>query len=121
MVLEYLHGGCEFARGLGVKLASNQIPTKTDVLSNVERWRDPATDATVADLSAATDEATIKADVGKLVDTMMTQFPVTSLIYAPSRIIYRTDKATGWPSEADPFAQPADDRLLILTHLKPPS
>ncbi|MDQ6883339.1 MAG: ABC transporter substrate-binding protein [Candidatus Dormibacteraeota bacterium] len=119
MLLEYLHGGCEFAKGIGSKLASNQIPTKTDVLPNVERWSDPATDATIADLAAATDEATVKADVGKLVDTMMTQFPVTSLIYAPARIIYRTDKATGWPSQEDPYAQPADDRLLILTHLKP--
>ena len=42
---------------------------------------------------------------------------MTSLIYAPARIIYRTDKAVGWPSEQDPYANPPDDRLLILTHL----
>jgi peptide/nickel transport system substrate-binding protein len=50
---------------------------------------------------------------------MMTKYPVTPLIYAPARILYRTDKAVGWPSEEDPYAQPADDRLLILTHLRP--
>lgn len=121
MMLEYLHGGCEFARGIGSKLGSNTIPTKTSVLPNVERWNDPATDAIIAELAGTTDPAKVKEDVGKLVDIMMTQFPVTPLIYAPARIIYRTDKAVGWPSEEDPYAQPADDRLLILTHLKPAS
>jgi peptide/nickel transport system substrate-binding protein len=51
---------------------------------------------------------------------MMTEYPVTSLIYAPARIIYNSDKAVGWPSEADPYAQPSDDRLLILTRLRAP-
>jgi peptide/nickel transport system substrate-binding protein len=46
---------------------------------------------------------------------------VTPLIYAPSRIIYRTDKAVGWPSEQDPYGNPSDDRLLIITHLTPAS
>lgn len=50
---------------------------------------------------------------------MMTKLPVTSLLYAPTRILYRTDKAVGWPSEQDPYAHPTDNRLLILTHLRP--
>ena len=66
------------------------------------------------------DPAEQKRLVGDLVNTMMTEYPVTSLIYAPSRIIYNSDKAVGWPSEADPYAQPADDRLLILTRLRAP-
>ena len=52
---------------------------------------------------------------------MMTQYPVTPLIYAPARIIYRTDKAVGWPSEQDPYANPLDDRLLVLTRLTAPN
>ena len=47
---------------------------------------------------------------------MMTGYPVTALIYAPARILYRTDKAVGWPSEEDPYANPSDDRLLWMTH-----
>lgn len=117
MVLEYLHGGCEVARNIGSKLASDQIPTKTKVQSNVERWNDPATDATIAQLSGSTDPAEQKKLVGSLVDTMMTQYPVTSLIYAPARMIYRTDKAVGWPSADDPYATNSD-MLLIMTHLK---
>jgi peptide/nickel transport system substrate-binding protein len=119
LILEYLHGGCENAKNIGGKLSSDQIPTKTEILPNIQRFKDPATDATVKELSGTVDEAKQKELVGKLVDTMMTQYPVTSLIYAPARILYRTDKAVGWPSEEDPYAQPADDRLLILTRLKP--
>jgi peptide/nickel transport system substrate-binding protein len=119
LLLEYLHGGCENAKNIGGKLASNQIPTKTEILPNVERFSDPATDATVKELSATVDEAKQKELVGKLVETMMTQYPVIPLIYAPARILYRTDKAVGWPTEQDPYAHPSDDRLLILTHLKP--
>lgn len=120
LVLEYLHGGCDFARGLGAKLATDQIPTKTTILPNVERFSDKATDADVAALGAAIDDAARKPLVGKLVDTMMTQFPVTSLIYAPARILYRTDHAVGWPTEQDPYAHPVDDKLIILTHLTAP-
>jgi len=117
MVLEYLHGGCEVARNIGSKLASDQIPTKTTVKSNVQRWNDPATDATVAALSGSVDEAEQKKLVGDLINTMMTQYPVTSLVYAPARMIYRTDKAVGWPSEEDPYATNSD-MLVIMTHLK---
>ncbi|MCW3158699.1 ABC transporter substrate-binding protein [Micropruina sonneratiae] len=117
MVLEYLHGGCEVARNIGSKLASDQIPTKTKVQSNVQRWNDPATDATVAALSGSTDPGEQKKLVGELVNTMITQFPVTSLIYAPARMIYRTDKAVGWPSEEDPYATNSD-MLVIMTHLR---
>jgi peptide/nickel transport system substrate-binding protein len=51
----------------------------------------------------------------------MTEYPVTALIYAPSRTIYRTEHAEGWPSEDDAYASGADDRLLVMTHLTPPS
>src|SRR6476661_8204061 len=117
LMLEYLHGGCELAKNLGTKLSSTQIPTKTEVLPNVQRFKDPAVDAAVTKLAGDTDKESQKRDLEPLIDTMMTQYPVTSLIYAPARVIYRTDKAVGWPSEKDPYANPQDDKLLMLTHL----
>jgi peptide/nickel transport system substrate-binding protein len=72
----------------------------------------------VDDLSGSVDEPSQKANVGELVTTMLTQYPVTALIYAPSRLIYRSDEAVGWPSDEDPYAHP-DDKLVILTHLTP--
>ena len=117
LMLEYLHGGCELSKNIGAKLSSTQIPTKTDILPNVERFKDPAVDAAVTKLASDTDKESQKADLAPLVDTMMTKYPVTALIYAPARVIYRTDKAVGWPSEQDPYANPQDDKLLVLTHL----
>lgn len=120
-VLEYLHGGCELARNLGSKLNSKQFPTEQDIFPNVGRYSDPATDDTIAQLSGATSREEQKPYLGDLVDVMMTEFPVTSLIYAPSRTIYRTDNAEGWPTEDNPYASGADDRLLVMTRLTPPS
>ena len=44
-----------------------------------------------------------------LVNTMMTQYPVLPILYAPARSIYRTDKAVGWPSAEDPYCNPQDN------------
>ncbi|GAA2740441.1 ABC transporter substrate-binding protein [Terrabacter aerolatus] len=120
LMLEYLHGGCELAKNIGAKLSSTQIPTKTDIFPNVQRFSDPAVDAAVTKLASDTDKESQKADLAPLVDTMMTKFPVTALIYAPARILYRTDKAVGWPSEDNAYANPQDDKLLVLTHLTAP-
>ena len=120
LVLEYLHGGCELAKNIGAKLSSKQFPTAKDVLPNVGRFSDPAIDAAVSKLAGSTSKEEQKANLEPLVDAMMTQYPVTPLIYAPARILYRTDKAVGWPSEQDPYANPSDDRLLVLTHLTAP-
>ena len=120
LMLEYLHGGCELAKNIGAKLSSKQFPKPAEVLPNVGRFSDPAVDESVKNLSESTDEANQKKYLGELVDTMMTQYPVTPLIYAPARIIYRTDKAVGWPSEQDPYANPSDDRLLVMTRLSAP-
>jgi peptide/nickel transport system substrate-binding protein len=118
MMFEYIDGGCELAKNLGAKLASNQIPTKTAILPNVERWNDKESDKQVAGLIGSIDEAEQLKYAGQLVTTMMTQYPITALIYAPTRLLYRTDKAVGWPSDQNPYAHP-DNKLLILTHLTP--
>ena len=120
LMFEYLHGGCELAKNIGAKLSSKSMPTATDIFPNVERYSDPATDEAVKNLSESTDKADQKKYVGELVDTMMTKYPVTSLIYAPVRIIYRTDHAVGWPSEQNPYANPVDDALLVMTRLTAP-
>ncbi|MGP9612672.1 ABC transporter substrate-binding protein [Brachybacterium sp. AOP42-B2-9] len=120
LLLEYLHGGCEVARNLGSKLSSDQVPTADTVFANVGRWIDPETDEIVAELSGETDPEAQKELTGKLVEVMMTQFPVTTLFYAPARMIYRTDKAEGWPSEEDPYGTNSE-MLMIMTRLVPPS
>ena len=120
MLLEYLHGGCEVARNLGSKLVSDQVPTEDTVYSNVGRWIDADTDETVAELSGETDPEKQKELTADLVDTMMTQYPVTCLFYAPARMIYRVDKAEGWPTEENPYGA-SSEMLMIMTRLVPPS
>lgn len=120
LLLEYLHGGCEVARNLGSKLASDQVPTEDTVKANVGRWEDPATDEIIAQLSGETDPEAQKELTGQLVEIMMTKYPVTPLFYAPARMIYRTDKAEGWPSEEDPYGTNSE-MLMIITRLVPPS
>lgn len=120
LMLEYLGGGCELAKNIGAKLATNQIPTEKEILPNVGRYSDPATDEAVAGLAGSTDPEEQKQYLGDLIDVMMEQFPVTPLIYAPSRTIYRTQFAEGWPNEENPYASGSDDRLLVMTRLTPP-
>ena len=55
-----------------------------------------------------------------LVKAMMTDYPVLPILYAPARGIYRTDKAVGWPTEEDPYANPQDSMRVIMTHLTAP-
>jgi len=116
-LLEYLNGGCDVARNLGAKLSKDEFPTKSEVKTNVGRYDDPATNDIIAKLSGSTDPAEQKALVGQLVDIMVTQAPVTPLFYAPARMIYRTDKAVGWPTEDDPYATNSE-MLLIMTKLR---
>ena len=120
LLLEYLHGGCEVARNLGSKLSSDQVPTADTVFANVGRWIDPKTDEIVAELSGETDPDAQKELTGKLDEVMMTQFPVTTLFYAPARMISRTDKAEGWSSEEDPYGTNSE-MVMIMTRLVPPS
>lgn len=120
MLFEYLAGGCDFVRGLGSKMDTTQIPKPDTVLSNVERFSDPAVDKTLADLGVITNDGQRTALVGKLVDVMMTQYPVTPLIYAPARIVYSTRNAVGWPDAENPYAFADSDRAIVLTHLSGP-
>ncbi len=121
LMLNYMAAGCDYANGMGATLSSTTFPTKTEIKGNIGRFSDPATDQAVKQLASATDETQMKPLVGTMVDTMMTQYPVVPLFYAPARAIYRTDKAVGWPSKDDPYANPQDNARLWMTHLTAPT
>ena len=120
IMINYMPAGCDYANGMGSTLSSSSFPTKTTVFNNVGRFSDPAVDAAINTLYGTTDEAVIKEQVGVMVNTMMTQFPVLSILYAPARSIYRTDKAVGWPSAEDPYCNPQDNQRLWMTRLTAP-
>lgn len=115
-LLEYIHGGCQRNRDLGSRIASSQIADGKEVKPNNARYRNPEIDQLLKDLDQTTDPAVLKAGVEKLIDVYMTEFPYIALNYAPGRLDYRLDKATGWPSEENPYPT---DLILVIPKLRP--
>lgn len=118
LVIDYVNGGCVRAKDFGGKLATNQISTEKDLLLNVARYSDPATDALIARYDATVDPAEQNAYDDQLIDIFMTKMPYIALQYAPQRFIYRNGAASGWPSPENPY--PTDSLLYVITHLSPP-
>jgi len=117
MMINFVGSGCDYANGLGATLDSSQFPTTTSVKGNVERFSDPKVGAAVKALTGTTDKAAIKQQVGVLADTMMTQFPVMPILYAPARGIYRTDQRRRLADRAGSVRQPAGQ---LHCHHDPP-
>ncbi len=115
-VLEYIGGGCIRSREWGTRLVSNQISDGKTVKNNVSRYRSKDVDGIVAAMEATTDPVEIKKGSDGLVDIFMTEFPVIAINYAPSRLVFRNQAITGWPTEAAPY--PVDYPLVVLTHLR---
>lgn len=117
MVLDFVGGGCQRARDLGSRLVSSQISHDKELLLNRARFDDPEVDALVAKWSNTTDDAEARKLQDEVIDVFMTEFPYIALQYAPSRLIYRTENAVGWPSEDNPY--PVDQPLRLATKLRP--
>lgn len=117
MVLDFVGGGCQRARDLGSRLVSSQISHDKELLLNRARFDDPEVDALVAKWSNTTDDAEARKLQDEVIDVFMTEFPYIALQYAPSRLIYRTENAVGWPSGDNPY--PVDQPLRLATKLRP--
>lgn len=118
MVVDFVGGGCQRARDLGSRLITSQISSGDELLLNRARYADPAVDELVAEWGTEVDEARAKEMEGEVIDVFMTEFPYIALMYAPSRLIYRTENAVGWPSEENPY--PIDQLIRIAPELRPP-
>ena len=119
LALDYVGGTCARAKDLGGHLATENIPKAKDaaVNLNTERFSDKATDAVVDQYLGTTDPKLQQQYLDKIIGVYTTQFPVIALQYAPQRLIYNTQVASGWPSASD--AYPTDQLLLVMTHLRP--
>lgn len=117
MVVDFVGGGCQRARDLGGRLQSSQISKDKDLLLNRARYSSPEVDALVDEWANVTDEGRAQEIEEEIIDVFMTDFPYIALQYAPSRLIYRTENAVGWPSEEDPY--PIDQVIRLATELRP--
>lgn len=99
-------------------LASTQVPA-----TNVERWKDPATDKLLAQYTTSTDSATQTAAIQGLEKIMVEQVPTISLTYNPFWDEYSTSRFTGWPDKDNPYVNPSPytypDIEQVVLHLTP--
>lgn len=111
-------GNCNIYDGFYYAFANADAPAPIDepTENNWIRWQDPETHDLVNQLRGATTlEAQIPIVHG-LQQIMVNELPFITLWYAPQWLEYQTDKATGFPSEENPYAGPGD-YLLIMTNL----
>lgn len=118
MVVDFVGGGCQRARDLGARLQTSQISHDDELLLNRARYSNPEIDAIVAEWTNETDAVEAKRMEEQIIDVFMTEFPYIALQYAPSRLIYRTENAVGWPSEENPY--PIDQLIRLAPELRPP-
>jgi len=118
MTVDFVSGGCQRARDLGAKLQSSQISSEQELLLNRARYVNPEIDALIDEWTNTTDESRTAEIEGRIMDVFMTEFPYIALQYAPSRLIYRTNNAVGWPSDDNPY--PVDQLIRLSHELRPP-
>jgi len=91
--------------------------------SNFERWLDPATDKLLNQYSTSSDPAVQKQAIYGLEGIMVNQLPSIPLVNEPYWYEYNTEYWTGWPSQANPYAEPSPyvypDNEVVLLHLQP--
>ena len=91
--------------------------------SNYERYKNPATDALLAQYEQTTSTTTQQSILNQIQQTMITQVPVIPVVEAVDWFQYDTGSFSGWPTPGNPYAQPAaynyPDNEQLLLHLTP--
>lgn len=118
MVVDFVGGGCQRSRDLGGRLQTSQISHDKELLLNRARYSNPEVDALIDEWANVTDEGRAQEIEEEIIDVFMTEFPYIALQYAPTRLIYRTNNAVGWPSDENPY--PVDQLLRLAPELRPP-
>lgn len=89
--------------------------------SNFERYRNPDTDALLAEYKKTVDPARQVEISRELQKVVYQQLPVIGLYYGGLWGLYNTSKFTGWPTAENPYAPPQtydSSPLLVFTKLK---
>jgi peptide/nickel transport system substrate-binding protein len=91
--------------------------------SNYERYKNPATDALLAQYEQTTSSATQQSILGQVQQVMVTDVPVIPVVEAVDWFQYDTAAFSGWPTPGNPYAQPAaynyPDNEQVLLKLTP--
>jgi peptide/nickel transport system substrate-binding protein len=101
----------------------NSAPIGQAAASNFERYESASTDALINQYAATTSTSEQHSIIDQLATVMLTQVPVIPVTEAALWYQYNTSHLTGWPTQANPYAQPAafqyPDIGQVLLHLQP--
>jgi peptide/nickel transport system substrate-binding protein len=97
-------------------------PIGTDTETNFERWQDDKTDELIREYDTTLDKAKQKEIVNGLQQIMLEEVPFIPVTQNVSWSQTDTSRFTGWPTEDDPYANPAPYAVnweVVLLRLKP--
>lgn len=97
------------------------LPVGQSTSANFERYSNDATDALLAQLKSATDDAAQKKIVDQLQQVVYDEIPVIGLFYGGLWGLFSNKNFTGWPSADNPYAPPTtwtQAMLLVVTNIK---
>jgi peptide/nickel transport system substrate-binding protein len=107
----------------GLLFSPNSAPIGKPASSNYERFSSPTEDALFNQLSTTTNVALEEQIVKKLQAPMLVDVPFIPLTDAVAQNEYNAGFATGWPTAANPYANPSPttqpDEGVVLLHLVP--
>ena len=103
--------------------SANTAPIGKQAATNYERYSNKSTDALLNQYATTTSASEQQSILNKLQEVMLNDVPVIPVIEAVDWYQYDTGTFSGWPTQGNPFTQPAPyawpDLEQVLLHLAP--
>jgi peptide/nickel transport system substrate-binding protein len=103
--------------------SADTAPIGKTAATNYERYSNPATDNLLRQYSATTSAATQQSILDQIQQVMLSDVPIIPVVEAVDWYQYDTASFSGWPTQTNPYAQPAaysyPDMEQVLLHLQP--
>jgi peptide/nickel transport system substrate-binding protein len=103
--------------------SADTAPIGKVAATNYERYSNPTTEALLNAYAATTSTATQQSIMNQIQQVMVTDVPIIPVVEAVDWYQYDTASFSGWPTPADPYAQPSayayPDMEQVLLHLQP--
>jgi peptide/nickel transport system substrate-binding protein len=103
--------------------SANTAPIGKQAATNYERYSNKSTDALLDQYETTTSASEQQSILNKLQEVMVTDVPIIPVIEAVDWYQYDTGTFSGWPTEGNPYGQPAPysfpDNEQVLLRLTP--
>lgn len=103
---------------------ATSAPVGKTAANNFGRFSNPQAQSALTQYVSSTSQATQKEALNTLQGIMSSQVPVIPLLYGASWAEFSTRAYTGWPSQANPYADPGPNPTeieYVILHLRPAS